>query len=666
MSAVAQDVDREKIRSWLKLQYGTDKGTAWISVGTGRNTEQTFSENPFQWPEQAEEIVEFIAANNEAGYNVWYAAHLSYSAKRTSEGGEGRKKGRSVKRRRLHVDIDRVLTDEDRRKLAELDAWRVYTGSPGHVHAYIELAESIDVGTYHKLEDRLVRYLDCDSAVKCDNGLLRIPGTVNQMSAKKPHPTAPVLWEDKVSERRKWTKAELATLAGIDPTAPQKAASADVSSDPITPMEPGQMPAPVRELLNAPTPIDKRTGLPDRSAYTPTIVNACKANNLTIEQTLWCLMQNPDQAQRAKERGPRRTHREVRNLYGTADEYNAALSEDQRANDILIGTAGTETQPATPSLPSSWAEVSMDRIWDADYRMQETTMLFRDDDIGLLYPGKSHDFHGPSGSGKSWIAKIACAEQVRAGNRVLYLDYESDNESVGINFRQLGLTREQMQLISYRNPHEVAKAELLSTLTGYSIVVVDGCTACLASYGYSGNDNDEVAKWFHLLIDPLKRTGAAVIVIDHEAKANGGTFALGAMTKRALMDVSYRVIMTQQMVPGRAGELTVRLTEKERGSWVRKHCPDPDSDAVAALFQIVSDDDGNLTVKIEAPTLQQKVDAVQSMVETFTALGMPADDSFGREHVKKFLADRGVKGVRAATLTDAIRDYKARSKLRPE
>ena len=104
---------------------------------------------------------------------------------------------------------------------------------------------------------------------------------------------------------------------------------------------------------------------------------------------------------------------------------------------------------------------------------------------------------------------------------------------------------------------------MLSTLTDYSIVVVDGCTACLASYGYSGNDNDEVAKWFHHLIDPLKRTGAAVIVIDHEAKANGGTFALGAVAKRALMDVSYQVIIDSADGAWTAGELTVRLTEKE-------------------------------------------------------------------------------------------------------
>lgn len=71
--------EAEVIRQFLDLQYGSDKGTAWISVGSGADAVRTFSDNPFQWPEQAQEVVEFIVAQNEAGYNVWYAAHLSYS-----------------------------------------------------------------------------------------------------------------------------------------------------------------------------------------------------------------------------------------------------------------------------------------------------------------------------------------------------------------------------------------------------------------------------------------------------------------------------------------------------------------------------------------------------------------------------------------------------------
>lgn len=181
---LASAIDPSTIRRWLELQYGQDSGTAWIGVD-GPNG---FNDNPFQWPEQAEEIVEFIVAKNAAGYNVWYAAHLSYSKLRTSDGGEGRKMGRSVKRRRLHVDIDRELTDSDLDKLTELHAWVVWSGSPGHVHAYIELNRSVDVGMYHRLEDRLVAYFGADKAVCRDNGLLRIPGTVNWMSAKKPYP----------------------------------------------------------------------------------------------------------------------------------------------------------------------------------------------------------------------------------------------------------------------------------------------------------------------------------------------------------------------------------------------------------------------------------------------------------------------------------------------
>ena len=427
MTADVQGVDREKIRTWLKLQYGTDKGTAWISVGPGRNAPTTFSDNPFQWPEQAEEAVDFIVAQNEAGFNVWYAAHLSYShEKKKADGTGGRAMNMSVKRRRLHVDIDRALTAEDTTKLRDLDAWVVYSGSPGHVHAYIELNHSVDVGTYHRLEDQLVAHFDSDRAVCRDNGLLRIPGTVNQMSAKKTHPTAPVTWDESVGKTR-WNPKDLVEALPAVEVKPE----VEVSTDPIVPVAPQRMPEVVRNALNASSA--------DRSSKTATIVNACKASDLSLEETLHCLQLDAGQVERYRQKGSAFKYKEVRKLYGTADEYNPQL-KDKAADDILgisgkvmgENQAGAFEDPQTPTtaLPSSWAEVSMDRIWDADYRMQETTMLFRDDDIGLLYPGKSHDFHGPSGSGKSWIAKIACAEQVRAGNRVLYLDYESDNESL--------------------------------------------------------------------------------------------------------------------------------------------------------------------------------------------------------------------------------------------
>ena len=54
----------------------------------------------------------------------------------------------------------------------------------------------------------------------------------------------------------------------------------------------------------------------------------------------------------------------------------------------------------------------------------------------LFYPGLTHSVHGESESGKSLIVQAECARLVNAGQRVLYLDFESDQQSVLDRLRQ--------------------------------------------------------------------------------------------------------------------------------------------------------------------------------------------------------------------------------------
>lgn len=547
MIAAAQGADRETIRTWLELQYGTDKGTAWISVGPGREAVKPFSDTPFAWPEQVEEIVDFIAKENEKGYNVWYAAHLSYSKRSKSDGGEGRKECRSVKRRRLHFDIDRALTAEDTRKLAQLDAWLVYSGSPGHVHAYIELAESIDVALYHKLEDALKGHFDSDQSVCRDNGILRIPGTINQMSPKKRHPTAPVLWDGKVSQT-KWTPEQIRSIVGIETVervAAKQATTVEVSTDPIVPREPGQMPAPVRELLNAPTPIDRKTGLPDRSAYMARIINACKANHLTIEGTLYCLLQNPDQAQRAKEKGPAFTHKEVRKLYGTADQYNPQLA-DKAADDIL-GISGKATgegqadiaQPrVNPIRARALSLRGLSTLTPAEFLVE-----------GFLYQNTLVQLSAEPGSFKTFFAlAMSCALASKKtewlGHRVkscpvLYVAAEGANgmlarveawcqtESTGdtkVTVDDLNLTF-YPEAVQLDDPQQMKDLEEFVAEEGFGLVVIDTRARCTT--GLEENSATEQGKAIAAAEKLRSHTGATIMMVHHSARAGAGAASAG-------------------------------------------------------------------------------------------------------------------------------------------
>lgn len=621
--------EAEVIRQFLDLQYGTDKGTAWISVGGGAKTEKTFSENPFQWPEQAQDVVDFVVAKNEAGYNVWFAAHLSYSKKRSGpEGGQGRAKGMSVKRRRLHVDIDRVLTDQDAAKIRDLDAWVVYSGSPGHVHAYVELDASVDVGTYHRLEDLLVVHFDSDTAVCRDNGLLRIPGTINQMSAKKTHAPAKVTWDGRVTQT-KWTPSQIEALIGVETVERVAAKQNDIDfgAGEITP-EPVNIPKPVMDIL--------MTAFDDRSGKTAPVVNTCKANGLSIEQTLFCLLADPGQKQRYSEKGSAFMYRELRKLYGTADQYNSAEAEDRKADDILkteqyrhvenveqlryqeprqlteqeqddedtrilMGMARAQqqyeqqsqqqTQPGVLSaeeqlqqeqgkLWESWDAMNYEDVLDGSYTPTMPTMFTLTTDTSLVYPGLIHSFFGEPGSAKSLLAQFECINQIKLGKDVLYVDFEDNKGTVISRFLEFGGNNEEFknllrQHLTYVRPRSTYKEgnpkweALLSK--PFDLCILDGVTESMVLTNHELNDNTDVAKWWGIMPDAINhKTGATVIMIDHVTKSREGNsrMALGGGHKlAAITGAAYVIEQDSNSAVGRGarGVVVMRLSKDRPG-----------------------------------------------------------------------------------------------------
>lgn len=610
--------EAEVIRQFLDLQYGSDKGTAWISVGSGADAVRTFSDNPFQWPEQAGEVVEFIVAQNEAGYNVWYAAHLSYS-KAPKPTGQGRAMSLSVKRRRLHVDIDRVLTDADAAKIRDLDAWVVYSGSPGHVHAYIELNHSVDVATYHRLEDLLVAYFDSDRAVCRDNGLLRIPGTVNRMSAKKSHAPAMVTWDGVVSKTR-WNPKDLFEALPAELQAEVKPA-VDHGADTIE-MQALNIPKSVMDVLMNQTE--------DRSTKTAQIVNACKASGLSLGETLFALMADKDQVARYTEKGAGFMYKEIRKLYGTADEYNPQLADrraddvigteqylptdtpqqqpvehietprvlsdaerDQLDNEILMGMEFAERviEQAAPILSpqeqleafkqrKSWAPVDLESILDGSFVPLMPTMFTRQDGVSLLYPGLTHSFFGESESGKSLILQLECINLLRQGADVLYLDFEDQPQGVVGRFIEFGCDRQLIRNhLTYVRPDEKFNEEseewqgLLNRK--FALAVIDGVTEAMGLTGHEMNDNSDVAEFFRLLPTSLaSRTGAAVVMIDHVTKSaeSRSRGAIGGQHKlSAISGASFLVEPDMPLGRGKRGVVVLRLA-KDRPGWLRDRC----------------------------------------------------------------------------------------------
>ena len=363
--------DREAIARFLQLQYGSVSGTAWIGI-EGRPFD-----HPFKWPEQSELMVNSIVQEDACGNNVWYCVHLIR--------GESRAKGNSIERRRLHVDLDNELNDEQSRKLEELGAWVVYSGRPGHVHAYVELGENVDVATYHSLERGLIEYLGGDKSKQSDNDYMRIPGTTNHMSEKKPYPPAPVTW-DGTTGFKNWGASELKSIL------PEVAlAQAEYCKDPIQPEE-VEIPEFLREKLTTPNVVGQR------SDYAVRIINACAGLGYSEGETLYVMLQDPAQRERFEEK-PGTVYMEIRKLHGT---YVAPMDSPEQERDDFELLMGGSIAPIEEGNKYERIALSLGQL-----REIPPPVPFVDE---LIYTRTICRLSGHPGAYKSYLAiSLACA-----------------------------------------------------------------------------------------------------------------------------------------------------------------------------------------------------------------------------------------------------------------
>lgn len=260
-------------------------------------------------------------------------------------------------------------------------------------------------------------------------------------------------------------------------------------------------------------------------------------------------------------------------LLGTALK---AMSPGGIWHEDTLWPAATEDYADEPS----WAPVD---IGKARHGVGATppAILARSDGACLFYPGKTHSVHGESESGKSWLVQCATAEQLIAGESVLYLDFEDDAGPVAERLILLGVPPEVVDdptRFVYVHPDQPPttdeeRAAFDGLLTGtYVLAIIDGVTDSMGVFGLSTKDNDDVARWQRTLPKAIARqTGAAVVCVDHVTKDadSRGRFALGGQHKMAgLSGAAYVVEMVQPFAVGQAGYASVRVG-KDRPGLVR-------------------------------------------------------------------------------------------------
>lgn len=227
---------------------------------------------------------------------------------------------------------------------------------------------------------------------------------------------------------------------------------------------------------------------------------------------------------------------------------------------------------------SSWWPRDLAGVLDGTLRHEPPAILAMLDGRYLFYPGKLHSLNGESESGKTWLALLACAQEIALGHDVAYIDFEDDEISAVERLRSLGVDKKAIEAhVLYVRPDEplndTDRDALISEFVDreVTLIVLDGMTEGLVLHGLSMLNNDDIAEYHRKLSRPfLDETRAAVVHIDHvvKDKSSRGRYAIGAAHKLAAVDVAYTLESITEFARGRSGSSKL-LVMKDRPGHVK-------------------------------------------------------------------------------------------------
>lgn len=198
-----------------------------------------------------------------------------------------------------------------------------------------------------------------------------------------------------------------------------------------------------------------------------------------------------------------------------------------------------------------------------------------------LYPGRTNCIAGQPGCGKTWTALSAVASELEAGNNVIYVDLEDNEDGIVGRLMSMGVPDAVIAdplRFAYVHPDvrfdRDAKAEFRPILAALhpSLVVIDSTGESMALESCDPNSDDAVARWFQAVPTYIAKRGPAVLLLDHLPKANSGASApIGSQRKRAALSgvqMIQEVRRGQSFARGRAGEASLTCTKDRSGHFV--------------------------------------------------------------------------------------------------
>jgi predicted transcriptional regulator len=318
------------------------------------------------------------------------------------------------------------------------------------------------------------------------------------------------------------------------------------------------------------------------------------------------------------------------------NHHLAELDAAQAAQD-WDGLDDTPETDLEHDLAESWRAIDLTDAL-AGLRESPPTILARIDDAHLLYRGRMHWIMGEPESLKSWLAQLAVAQTLQAGEHVLYIDFEDTEHAVIERLVSMGINKTDIaEHLVYLRPKvplgdrsRITKADMafVDTLSQrtFALAILDGVTESLAIERLDPNDNAEIADWLGRLPRRLALTGAATVVIDHVTKApdTRGRFAIGAQHKLAGLDgVAYGMQIIRPLARADTEPVTGTsriVVSKDRPGWVRAKCID---EKIIGTLEVTSYPDGGTTaaITIDLTTAEPPLAIVSEVMKVLGTFG---------------------------------------------
>lgn len=302
----------------------------------------------------------------------------------------------------------------------------------------------------------------------------------------------------------------------------------------------------------------------------------------------------------------------------------ATIVRDRAARRALMGVgyelveaarAGAAVGPLVAQLAalttggvddSTLHEVDLSTVLAEPDDAERPTVLRRTDGRALLYRRRVNEIHGEPGNGKTMLALAAVAGEVAAGRTAVVVDVESDARTTARRLAAMGAGVDELARVRYLGPSaSIGPAEVAAIVDraeNASVVVFDSVSAGLARDGIDENDNGRVLAWWHRVLVPIARAGAALIAIDHVTKnaAERARGARGAGAKLAAVDgVTFELRTDQSFSRTKPGHGRLIVAKDRDG-----HVGAVNETAAVVHFR---PDSGSLTVELDPPASNDEV-----------------------------------------------------------